>query len=105
MMKTYIIEAKFFRGLADATRFSVLQTLVDGEKTVGQIVDQAMQSQSNVSNHLKCLMGCGLVKNRRDGKNIHYSLRNSKVKRMINLASQIICEVESDILVCPRYTN
>lgn len=103
MNKDYFIEAKFFRGLSDATRFSVLQTLVDGEKTVGQIVNETQQSQSNVSNHLKCLSDCALVEGRREGKNVYYSLRDPKIKDLLKLSHQVISKAASDIAACLRY--
>lgn len=103
MNKDYSVEAKFFRGLSDATRLSILLTLVDGEKTVGEIVKETQQSQSNVSNHLKCLTDCGLVKNRREGKNIYYSLRDPKTRDLLKLSRQVISKVSADIEACLRY--
>lgn len=99
----YSVHAKFFRGLSDSTRLFVLLTLIDGEKTVGEIVEETQQSQSNVSNHLKCLSDCGLVKNRRDGKNIYYSLRDSRTKKLLKLSEQVIAKVYTDIEACLRY--
>ena len=99
----FTVEAKFFRGLSDATRLSVLLTLIDGEKTVGEIVEKIQQSQSNVSNHLKCLSNCGLVRNRREGKNIYYSLRDPKTKNLLSLSQQVIAKVSADITACLRY--
>lgn len=103
MNNDFSIEAKFFRGLSDATRFSVLQTLVDGEKTVGQIVDQTNQSQPNISNHLKCLLDCALVESRREGKNIYYSLRDPKIKDLLEISHQVISKAASHIAACLRY--
>ncbi|MCL4354187.1 metalloregulator ArsR/SmtB family transcription factor [Patescibacteria group bacterium] len=103
MKYNYSVEAKFFRGLSDATRLSVLLTLIDGEKTVGEIVEKIQQSQSNVSNHLKCLSDCGLVKNRRDGKNIYYSLRDPKTKNLLSLSQEVISNVSADIAACLKY--
>ena len=103
MNKTYSVEAKFFRGLADATRLSVLLALINREKTVGEIVEEAQQSQSNVSNHLKCLLECGLVKSRRDGKKIYYSVRDSRTKKLLKLSEQVISKVYSDIKACLSY--
>lgn len=97
------VEAKFFRGLSDSTRLSIFLTLVDDEKTVGEIVEEAQQSQSNVSNHLKCLSDCGLVKNRREGKKVYYSLRDPKTKDLLNLSRQVISKVRADIAACLRY--
>lgn len=103
MNKDYSVEAKFFRGLADATRLSVLLALINREKTVGEIVEEAQQSQSNVSNHLKCLLECGLVKSRRDGKKIYYSVRDSRTKKLLKLSEQVISKVYSDIEACLSY--
>lgn len=99
----YSIDAKFFRGLSDSTRLSILLTLVDGERTVGEIAEKTQQSQSNVSNHLRCLSECGLVKSRREGKNIHYSVRDSKTKELLKLSEQVISRVYTDIATCLRY--
>ncbi|MFH0864446.1 MAG: metalloregulator ArsR/SmtB family transcription factor [Candidatus Gottesmanbacteria bacterium] len=99
----YSVEAKFFRGLSDPTRLSILLTLVDGEKTVGEIVEKTQRSQSNVSNHLKCLSDCGLVENRKEGKNIYYSLRDAKTKKLLELSAEIISKVYTDIVACLRY--
>lgn len=103
MSKDYSVKAKFFRGLSDATRLSVLLTLIENEKTVGEIVKETLQSQSNVSNHLRCLSDCGLVKNRREGKNIYYSIRDPKTKELLKLSEQVISKVSSDIAACLRY--
>lgn len=97
------VEAKFFRGLSDPTRLSILLTLIDSEKTVGEIVEKTQQSQSNVSNHLKCLSDCGLVENRKEGKNIYYSLRDAKTKKLLELSAEIISKVYTDIAACLRY--
>lgn len=99
----YSVRAKFFKGLADSSRLSILATLVDAEKTVGEIVESLELSQSNVSNHLKCLTECGLVKNRRDGKQIYYSLRDTKTKDLLKLSESVIEEVSSDIEACLNY--
>src|SRR4051794_9814886 len=70
------LKAKLFRGMADTTRLSILEALRNGEKTTSEIVKETAHNQSNVSNHLACLLDCGLVKNRREGKNIYYNLNN-----------------------------
>lgn len=103
MKNDFLIKAKFFRGLSDATRLSILLTLIDGQKTVGEIVEKIQQSQSNVSNHLNCLSDCGLVKSRREGKNIYYSLRDPKTKDLLSLSQKVISKVSIDIAACLRY--
>jgi len=103
MISPLEIKAKFFRGLADPTRLAILLSLVDAERCVSEIVQATGQSQPNVSNHLKCLIDCGLVANRRDGKNIHYKIRDQGVKRLLRLSDRVVSKVYSDIARCVRY--
>ncbi len=97
------LKAKFFRGLADSTRLAILECLRNGEKTVTEIVQETGHSQSNISNHLSCLLECGLLKNRRDGKNIYYSIRNAKVKKLLESSDIVLSEVYREIFECTRY--
>ena len=99
------LKAKLFRGLGDSTRLSILECLREGEKTNSQIVHETRQSQSNISNHLSCLLDCGLVKNRRDGKNIFYSLRNKKVSKILEESDVILSEVARGIYECVNYNE
>ncbi len=99
----FSVEAKFFRGLSDSTRLSILEFLRDGEKTVSEIVEATQQSQSNISNHLKCLDECGLVKNRREGKNIYYSLRDEQTRKLLNTSEDVISKVYAHIEACLNY--
>jgi DNA-binding transcriptional ArsR family regulator len=83
------LKAKLFRGLGDSTRLSILESLREGEKSTSQIVQKTGQSQSNVSNHLACLLDCGLVKNRRQGKNIFYNFSDKKVSKLLEESDDI----------------
>jgi len=97
------LKAKFFKGLADSTRLYILESLTEREKDVSQIVKATNQSQSNVSNHLKCLLECGLVKNRRSGKNVYYSIRDENVKKMLKETNQILFKIYNEIARCKKY--
>ncbi len=97
------IKAKLFRGFADPTRLAILECLREGEKTVTEIAQETAQSQSNISNHLSCLLECGLVKNQREGKNIRYSIRNAKVKALLENSDTVLSEVYKEIFECTRY--
>jgi hypothetical protein len=57
-----------------------------------------------VSNHLSCLLDCGLVKNRREGKNIIYSLRNKKVSKILEESDAILSELARGIFECVNPT-
>ncbi len=103
MISPLRVKAKFYRGLADATRLAILESLLTGEKSVTEIVDATKQNQSNVSNHLKCLIDCGLVSNNRNGKYIHYRIRDAGVRRLLESGDRIVSKVYSDIARCVRY--
>jgi DNA-binding transcriptional ArsR family regulator len=97
------LKAKMFRGFADSTRLSILESLREGERTVGSIADLTKQSQSNVSNHLSCLKECGLVISRRDGKNISYSIASPLVQSLLNDGDLVLNEIQDCIRSCARY--
>ncbi len=96
---------KFYRGFSDETRLSIIKTLTSGEKTVSQITDLTQQSQSNISNHLKCLSGCGMVDKRRVGKNIIYFIKDKDINKLLLLTDKIIAQIGSEIESCQRYKN
>ncbi len=99
------LKAKLFRGLGDSTRLSILECLREGEKTTSQLVIDIGQNQSNISNHLSCLLDCGLVKNRRQGKNIFYSLRDKKVSKLLEESDAILSDIAYGIYACVNYNR
>lgn len=63
-----------FKTLADPTRRAIFERLCrEGEKTVTAITAKAGVSQPVVSKHLGALRAAGLVRDRRDGRQTHYS--------------------------------
>jgi DNA-binding transcriptional ArsR family regulator len=97
------LKAKLFRGLGDPTRLSILESLRSGEKTTSMIAEEIGQGQPNVSNHLSCLLDCGLVQNRRNGKNIFYSIRNKKVATLLQDSDLILSDIARGIYECVNY--
>jgi DNA-binding transcriptional ArsR family regulator len=64
-----------FQTLADPTRRRIVEALRDGERQVGEIVEQAGVHQSGVSRHPRILNEAGFVSMRPDGQRHFYSLR------------------------------
>jgi DNA-binding transcriptional ArsR family regulator len=63
-----------FRTLADPTRRAIFERLVrDGEQTVRALTDHSGVSQPAVSKHLAVLKHAGLVRDRHEGRQTHYS--------------------------------
>jgi DNA-binding transcriptional ArsR family regulator len=104
-LRKLTLKAKLFRGLSDPTRLSILESLRDGEKTTSQIVMESGHNQSNVSNHLSCLLDCGLVQNRRQGKNIFYSISNKKVSKLLEESDAILSDVARGLNECVNYNE
>lgn len=71
--------------LANEQRLLILCRLTQGEFSVGQMVELCGQSQSSVSQHLGRLREGGLVKARRDGTTIFYSLADDSVHKLIDM--------------------
>jgi ArsR family transcriptional regulator len=68
------LAAHRFRALGDETRLRLLEILIDGERTVGDLMDATELGQSLVSHHLRALRQAGLVTTRRDGRWIYYHI-------------------------------
>ena len=68
------VAALRFRALGDETRLLLLELLSPGERCVADLMDATGLGQSLVSHHLRTLRAAGLVRDRRDGRWIYYSL-------------------------------
>ncbi len=60
--------------LADPIRRAVLIRLLDGTQRPSELAIAIGTSRSNLSNHLSCLRGCGLIRAERSGRHQHYEL-------------------------------
>ena len=66
--------ARWFRALGDETRLRILERLSDGEQCVCDLTDALDAGQSLMSHHLKSLKEAGLLRDRRQGRWVYYSL-------------------------------
>ena len=71
--------ADFYKVFGDSTRIRILYALIEKELCVGDLVQELNMSQSAVSHQLSVLRQNDLVKFRKDGKTIFYSLDDSHV--------------------------
>lgn len=72
-----------FRMLADATRVQVLWALADHELSVSELAQHVGKPAPSVSQHLAKLRMARLVRTRREGTTIFYSLENEHVNRLV----------------------
>ena len=97
------LKAKLFQGFADQSRLTILESLVDQERTVGDVVRVTGLTQSNISNHLSCLRECGLVTRRRQGRHMYYRLSDPRVAMLLVQADELLAEVAKGVYECTRY--
>lgn len=84
--------ADLFKMFGDSTRIKILYDLSDGEKSVGKICEDIEMNQSAVSHQLKLLKAAKLIRYRREGKAIIYSLADDHVKTIIAMGKEHIEE-------------
>lgn len=94
------LTAKLFRGFADPSRLVLLELLRPGERCVSDLVEQSGLTQSNVSSHLACLRGCGLVTSRQAGRFVYYTLADGGVEAMLASADAILLRHANQIAAC-----
>lgn len=84
--------ADLFKVFSDTTRIKILYALVTDEHSVNDIAEITGTSQSAVSHQLRILKQAHLVKFRRDGRTINYSLADDHVLTILDQGLTHICE-------------
>ena len=82
--------------LANRNRLLILCNLIEGECSVGQLVEASPLSQSAISQHLAKLRDAGVVETRRNGQIIRYSLASKEVRAIIETLCDLYVEGEED---------
>lgn len=80
----------FFKALSEEPRCQIIQLLFEQEMCVCELMEFLQMSQPAVSHHLRILKEAGLVKDRRDGKWIYYSLEQDKLERFNSVYTHAI---------------
>ena len=85
--------------------FKYLNVLKNKEKTVSQIVEEIKGNQSNISQHLACLKGCGIIVGRNEGKYCYYSLRNQHIRDLLTMFDVVLEDVQNDVACCDHHID
>ena len=83
---------ELFKGFADPTRVHILYLLVEQELCVNDIAEAVDISQSAISHQLRLLKQMHLIKFRREGKNLLYSLADDHVKTILQMGLEHVLE-------------
>jgi len=81
------------RALADPTRSRILLALLDGPGYPAQLAGRLALSRTNVSNHLSCLRGCGIVVAEPEGRRTRYEIADP------HLARALVALIETSLAV------
>ncbi len=84
--------AELFKIFGDSTRIQILYVLLEQEMSVGDIAEKLSMNPSAISHQLRMLKQAKLIKNRRSGKNIFYSLADEHVVTIMNQGLEHILE-------------
>jgi ArsR family transcriptional regulator len=88
----YKLKAELCKTFADPKRLMIINELRDGEKSVGEIVATLESPQAVVSRHLAVLRQRGIVKARREGVCIYYSLANARIIAACDIVHEVLLD-------------
>ncbi|MCF7553645.1 helix-turn-helix transcriptional regulator [Pseudonocardia sp. WMMC193] len=87
--------ARVGKALADPTRCRILVALLDGAEFPGQLAEQLGLTRPNVSNHLACLRGCGLVTATYHGRQVRYAIADPHLGRALTELLAVVLAVDA----------
>lgn len=90
--KLYELHAQMCQVFTSPKRLEILNLLKDKELSVGELAKLAKLRQANLSQHLGILREKGIVKTRRSGTTIFYSLSNPKIIKAFDIIREILLE-------------
>jgi len=96
------LKAKLFQGFADPIRIAILELLRERERCVTEIAEAIGCSQPRISNHLACLRWCQFVQTRKEGNQVIYSLRDDRVRRILELGDELLAANAEQVYRCIR---
>ena len=96
--ETLELVAQRFRTLSDPTRLRILNTLMQGEMSVGELVERTGLEQSNVSRHLAVLRREGIAARRGDGNRGYYRIEDETVIQLCGVVCGGLIQRLSDDL-------
>ena len=82
------------RALADPTRSRILLALLDGPGYPAELAQRLELTRSNVSNHLACLRGCGIVLAVPEGRRTRYEIADGHLTRAIDELLSVVLAVD-----------
>jgi DNA-binding transcriptional ArsR family regulator len=82
-MRRGVANTEVFKALADPTRREILRLLAGGEKSAGELAERFDMTKPTVSHHFAVLKAADLVRTRREGQSIRYSLNTTVMQDIL----------------------
>lgn len=82
------------KALADPTRSRILLALLDGPSYPGVLARDLNLSRTNVSNHLTCLRGCGIVVSTAEGRQTRYEISDAHLSKALRELVSVVLAVD-----------
>jgi ArsR family transcriptional regulator, cadmium/lead-responsive transcriptional repressor len=92
--------ARIGTALADDSRRRMLVAMMDGPAYPSDLADDLGLTRANVSNHLTCLRGCGIVVARPEGRRVRYELTDPRLAKVLRDLLRI--RLVTDRAACPN---
>ena len=96
MTTEYTEAAMVFKAFGDENRLQILALLRSGEKCACKLLDELQIGQSTLSHHMRILCASGVVRGRKEGKWVHYSIDEAGAERAQMLLKQQLTMEKSD---------
>ena len=91
--QVFELAAEVFRLMSAPMRLKIISSLCNGEKNVGQLLEEIQTTQPNMSQHLNTLYQAGVLGKRREGVQIYYRIVNDRV---VSLCRAMCVQIASE---------
>ncbi|MCW2495171.1 metalloregulator ArsR/SmtB family transcription factor [Jatrophihabitans sp.] len=95
----YALKAEFFKTLGHPARIRILELLVQGEHSVGELMPEVGLEASHLSQQLGVLRRAGIVNARKQGNTVIYSVASPELADLMTLARQVLTGLLTDQVV------
>jgi DNA-binding transcriptional ArsR family regulator len=89
-LEIFALHAEFCKVIANPMRLMLISRLRNGELTVGELVRGTGASLANISQHLRILRDHDIVRTRKEGRSVHYRLRDARLVEVCELTRTIL---------------
>lgn len=91
------LTANALKAMAHPLRWRIICALDSEELSVSEIMQKIGTSQSNTSQHLDLLRNKHIIKSRKDGNKVYYSIRNDQLLSLISNMRSVLCHTNLDV--------